>query len=202
MRKLCPSKTVIGLTGGIATGKSLAAAYLKKLGAVVVDSDRIAREVVKKGKPAHKRIVAAFGKRVLLKSGEVNRKKLGKIVFSSPGKRKILEEITHPGIISGIRKAVSGSRAQTVFVDMPLLFEAGLRNSVDRVLLVWAPEKAVRKRLKKRDGLSDLEVTLRLKSQIPVSRKKKLSHFVVNNSREASSARIQLKKIFRKINRK
>lgn len=177
---------VVGLTGGAATGKSLVSGELKRLGAAVVDADLIAREVLKKGTPAYRDTVRAFGDVVKLADGSIDRKALGAIVFSSPEKLALLESITHPRIREIIRRRVEELKekggAALIVVDAALLIEKGLYKEMEAVIVVHADMAAQVSRLKKRDGLSDKDAIARISAQAPAEEKLKYADYVIDNS--------------------
>lgn len=191
-------RVVIGLTGGVASGKSTVLKEWKRLGAAVVDSDELAREAVRRGRPAWRRIVRAFGKEILLPGGELNRPLLRNRVFARPALRKMLEKIVHPEVIRGIRKAVSGGRG-VVVADIPLLFEAGLRGLADKTVVVWAPRRVQKARLMKRGGIGPKEAELFLKAQWPLDRKRRLADEVIDNSGALSRTRRQVRELDRRL---
>jgi dephospho-CoA kinase len=188
---------IVGLTGGIASGKSMVAKDFKALGARLIDADRISREVVRPGSKAWKKIVKTFGKEVLTSAGGIDRKKLGAVVFASPARLKKLERITHPEILAQIRRDVNAARGEKlVIIDLPLLFEAQLERMVDRTIVVWAPESVQAKRLAERSGLSRAEIKKRLAAQMPIDRKKQLADIVIDNSGTRGKTRREVKKIW------
>ncbi|MBI3291489.1 MAG: dephospho-CoA kinase [Elusimicrobia bacterium] len=132
-------RLVIGLTGGIATGKSTVVQVLRQRGATIIDADRIAREVVRPGHPVWRRLVRVFGRRFLSPGGTLNRQRLGQWVFQHPSQRRLLERITHPPIIRQIRSRLKNAHG-VVVLDAPLLFEARLTPLVDKVVVVWTPQ--------------------------------------------------------------
>ncbi len=161
---------IIGLTGNIGSGKSLAAAYLKELGAGIIDADLIARRVVEPESPALNEIIKAFGKEYLNEDGTLNRKKLGKLVFSSPESLSILNGITHPKIKAAIEKEISEFKKQgkaAAVIEAAILLEAGFESSADLIWLVVAEKEDILKRLAIRDGLSSKEALARLAAQAP-----------------------------------
>jgi dephospho-CoA kinase len=175
---------VIGLTGGIASGKSLVARILEQLGAVVIDADQLAREVVIPCQPAYHAIVEAFGERILDRDLTIDRKALGKIVFADPVARIRLEAITHPAIralaeekIAELRRAGTG----IVFYMAPLLVEAGAASRVDEIWVVYADAETQLKRLMARDGIGRGEAGQRLAAQMPIEEKKKYGRVVIDN---------------------
>jgi dephospho-CoA kinase len=176
---------LIGLTGGIATGKSTFSAALRARGVPVVDADALARAAVAPGSPALAEIARAFGEAVLAPDGSLDRKRMAALVFGDPAARRRLEAITHPAI----RRATAEETArlatdghELAFYDTPLLFEVGLDRTVDAVVVVWAPEAAQRARLATRDGLAPAEVDARLAAQLPVDDKAARADFVVENA--------------------
>lgn len=160
---------VIGLTGGIASGKSTVAEILKELGAVVIDTDQVAREVVVPGQPAYRDIADAFGREVFFPDGRLDRRTLGRIVFNDDDARQRLNRITHPRIreiVAGRLKDLYREDPEVVVViEAPLLFEAGMEDMVDTVWLVEAPEELRLKRIMTRDNLSRQEALARLQAQ-------------------------------------
>jgi dephospho-CoA kinase len=173
---------VIGLTGGIASGKSTVLSIFENLGVKTLDSDIIARDVVKKGKPALKEIVKKFGKEFLKKDGALNRKKMGDLIFQYKQKRKDLEKIIHPKVIEIYKKTIKSLKSGILVIDIPLLFEAGLQRQVNKIVTVWVPRNVQIKRLTQRGKLSRKEALLRINSQWSLERKRNLSDFIVDNS--------------------
>jgi dephospho-CoA kinase len=176
---------VVGLTGGIATGKSTFAAALRARGVPVLDADALARTVVEPGEPALAEIARVFGAEVLGPDGTLDRRRLGAIVFADPDARVRLEAITHPAI----RRAVAAETARLaaqghalVFYDVPLLFEVGLDRELDCVVVVYAPREVQRERLLRRDGLTPAEADARLAAQLDVEEKVRRADFVVDNA--------------------
>lgn len=177
---------IIGLTGNIASGKSTVSRRLKMLGAKVIDADQTAREVVRPGEPALNEIVEHFGPGVLDNRGELDRKKMGSIIFSDPGARKKLNEITHPRIKEAIyreieRTAIEGGY-NIVVIEAPLLIEVQLHRDVDEVWMVKIDQEEQIKRLAERDKLSREEALQRIKAQMPQEEKIKHAHRVIDNS--------------------
>jgi dephospho-CoA kinase len=177
---------LVGLTGGVATGKSTVARMFKACGAVVIDADDLAREVVQPGKPAWREIVHAFGKRVLNPDRTVNRHALGAIVFSHSVKRRRLERIIHPRVAREqkrlTREAARKNPKAVVIYDVPLLFEAGIDKRVDKTIVVTADQKTQIARLKKRNGLSRNEALRRIKSQMPLNQKRRRADYVLDGT--------------------
>jgi dephospho-CoA kinase len=175
---------IIGLTGGIASGKTSVAALLERLGAAVVDADILSREVVEPGEEALRAIVAAFGAKVLSDDGSLNRSALGEIVFADPAARRTLEAITHPAIRARADRKLAELRAQgvrTVFYVAPLLIEAGNADRVDEIWVVYLDRESQLARLMARDALGREAAEQRIASQMPMEEKKLLGRVVIDN---------------------
>jgi dephospho-CoA kinase len=179
--------TRIGLTGGIASGKSSVSARLKELGAVVIDSDVLAREVVAAGTPGLAAVVGAFGPEVLTVSGEIDRPALGRLVFRDPEARRRLEAIIHPLVRRRAAELEAASPSGSVVVhDIPLLVESGQADSFDQVVVVDVDPEVQRRRLRELRGMSDEEAGARIAAQ--ASRDQRLAvadHVIVNNGSRA-----------------
>lgn len=175
---------VIGLTGGIASGKSTAAKILAELGAEVIDADQLARDVVRPGEPAYRAIVAAFGTGVLNEDGTINRAALGAIVFADPAARRRLESITHPAIARLAENSLAELRRRGTRLAVymaPLLIEAGITGRVDEVWVVYVDSDTQVRRLMQRDGLSEADALQRISSQMSMKEKRKLARVVIDN---------------------
>lgn len=184
---------VIGLTGGIASGKSTAAKILAELGAEVIDADQLAREVVRPGEPAHRAIMEAFGGSVLNDDGTINRGALGSIVFADPEARRRLEAITHPAIARHAEETLADLRrrgAPLVVYMAPLLIEAGVTDRVDEIWVVYVDRETQIRRLMQRDGLSEADALQRISSQMSMEEKRGRGRVVIDNrGTEADLAR-------------
>lgn len=176
---------IVGLTGGIATGKSLVSNELKRLGAHIIDADLIAREIVEPGKPAYKELIEAFGEGILREDKTLDRKALGRMVFSDREKLKKINSITHPKILKRIEEEISrinsGGKDAVIVVDAAVLIESGAHKSVDKVIVVYAGEDRQIERIKKRDSLSETEARCRINSQIPLKEKLRYADYVIYN---------------------
>ena len=175
---------LIGLTGGIATGKSTVARMLAARGATVIDADELAREVVRPGEPALDAIVERFGKAVLQADGTLDRPRLGAIVFADDEARHDLDRITHPRIAELMRERIAAAldgEAPLVLVDIPLLFENARETLFDGVLLVYAPETVQVERMRERNGLDEAEARQRLAAQLPIDEKRARATWVIDN---------------------
>lgn len=159
---------------------------LAELGCRVVDADVLAREVVAPGEPAWQAIVAEFGREVLGPEGELDRKRLGALVFADPARRKVLEAITHPAIMARRQAILDAWAAEgfdgVIVLDIPLLIEVGAAAHVDRVVLVYAERDLQLERLMGRDGFDRAEAERRIASQMSLAEKVRHAHFVVDNS--------------------
>lgn len=177
---------VVGLTGGIASGKTFVSNELKRLGAHIIDADVIAREIVEPGRPALAEIAREFGPGILKHDGTLDRKALAGIVFSDKEKLRILNGITHPRIIERTRELIAEIKAAhkdpLIVVDAAVLIEAGIHGSVDEVVVVLISEEEQLKRLVKRDGLTEDEARKRAASQLPLKEKAGYADYVIDNS--------------------
>ncbi len=175
---------LVGLTGGIASGKSTLAAMLRARGAPVVDADALAREAVRHGSPALARIAEAFGPEVLLPDGGLDRRRLGALVFADPEERRRLEAITHPAVRELLAAELIRLEAEghsLAFYDVPLLFEVGLEGAVECTVVVWTPRAVQLARLVQRDGLTPSEAEARVAAQLPIDEKAARADVVVEN---------------------
>ena len=177
---------VVGLTGGIASGKSTVSCYLRELGAKIIDADVLARELVLPHSPAWQEIVNHFGAEILTQDGFLQRKKLGEIIFQSPTERKVLNKILHPKIKDKTIELIKLFRQKKDFpllvIDAPLLIEAEMTEMVDEVWVVAIPEELQLQRLKARDNLSTLEAQKRIATQMSLQEKLKFASRVIDNS--------------------
>lgn len=176
---------IIGLTGGIASGKSTVSSMFSTLGIPVVDADKIAREVVNPGEIAYKEVIGVFGKEIVLNDDTLNRKKLGEIIFTDDVKRKQLNEILHPAIRKEMieqRDAYIRLGEKCVVLDTPLLFESKLTHFVDKIIVVYVNEEVQLYRLRERDNYQVQEAKQRIDSQMPVKEKANLAHAVIDNN--------------------
>ncbi len=176
---------LIGLTGGIASGKSTVSAILRRLGAQVIDADALAREIVEPHQPAWIEIVNTFGKEILQADQTLDRKKLRKLVFDEPKARKRLEAITHPKIRQLAQRKIADSAATgapLVVYEAPLLFETGIHLWLRPVILVACDTAAQKRRLRQRDSLTEAEIEQHLGAQMSLEEKRKLADYVIDNN--------------------
>lgn len=190
---------IVGLTGGIATGKSLVAVELRRLGAQIIDADVIAREVVEPGRPAYDEIVMEFGPKVVQPDGRLDRKALGNIVFCDKAALEKLNRITHPRIRARIHEEagrLSSGKDALVVLDVALLIEMGVRYEVEKIIVVYAEKKQQVERLMKRDGLSNEEALKRLSCQMDIKEKLEYADYVIDNSSTKEAALEQTRKLY------
>ena len=191
-------RLIVGLTGGIASGKSLVGAMFVKLGASLIDTDVVAREVVALGEPGLAAVGAEFGPSVLLPSGELNRPALRSLVFADDAKRRQLEAILHPLIRSRTRAKLEGLEAPYALVAVPLLVETSFGELVDRILVVDSPEAVQLERLMRRDGIPRAEAQAMLRAQADRATRLQAAHDVIDNSGAQEATRRQVELLHRR----
>jgi dephospho-CoA kinase len=191
---------LVGLTGGIATGKSTVSTMLRGLGGEIIDADLLARQVVEPGQPAWREIVEEFGRDVLSSDGTLDRKKLGAIVFADPERRKRLEAITHPAIRARVKARVDELTARgfagLAFYDAAILIEALGHQDMDRIVVVMTDEATQVARLHGRDGTDDAQGRRKIASQMPLAEKAKLADYVIDNSGDREATAEQVRRVF------
>lgn len=193
---------VIGLTGGIASGKSTVAAMFRALGAPVVDADEVARRVVEPGSPGLAAIVERFGDGVLDTGGRLDRKRLGARVFADPEARAALEAITHPRIAEVSRGEIAAhleAGAPVVIYEAALIVENQLHRGLDGLIVVSVPEAVQLERLRDRDGLSEAEARARLGAQLPLADKVAVADHVIDNAGSLDQTRDQVERLWREL---
>jgi dephospho-CoA kinase len=186
---------VIGLTGGIASGKSTVSNMLKEMAVTVIDADVEARRAVEKGEPAYQEILAGFGDDIVLPGGDIDRVKLGSIIFHNAEKRQLLNSIVHPEVRRRMNSQVEAARERgerVIVLDIPLLFESKLTHMVEKTILVYVDRDIQLKRLMERNSLSLDEAEARIKSQMPLSDKVPLADAVINNNGTITESKKQL----------
>jgi dephospho-CoA kinase len=186
----------VGLTGGIASGKSAAAGLLAQKGACLIDADRVARDIVRPGEEGFQPLVDVFGRGIVLPSGELDRVKLGAVVFADPAKRKLLDALLHPLIINRIFSRIGDFSEQgyagIVIADIPLLFECGLQGRFDKTVLVYADPAVQQQRLMHRNSLSPESARQRLCSQMPIDDKRLLADYIIENTGSLDALEVQV----------
>ena len=193
---------VIGLTGGIASGKSTVAAILRELGAPIVDADVLARQVVEPGQPAYQDLVREFGTGILAADGTLDRKKLGERVFADPTARGRLNAITHPRIGAAGQEAIArhvAAGAPVVIYEAALIVENGMHRLLDGLIVVSASPEAQLLRTVTRDGLDQAAARARLAAQLPLADKLAAATHVIDNSGSLAETRAQVASLWREL---
>ena len=190
---------VIGLTGGIASGKTAVTRHLIELGATVIDADVIAREVLQVNQPAYHEVVEVFGSEVLEEDGEIDRRRLGAVVFGNERARQVLNKITHPRVLHRIQEHLEEMKAAgvpVVVVSVPLLVETGMDSMMDEVWVVATAPGVQVCRLMARDGFSREEAEARLKAQLPLAEKMRHADRIIDNNGPLSQTYEQVEKMW------
>lgn len=193
----------LGLTGGIASGKSEVSRILTQKGIPVVDADQVAREVVIPGSQGLSQVVKEFGDSILSPDGSLDRTKMGKLVFTDPNKLKQLEMILHPLIqarVKKLRQQLLEKQVAVAFYDVPLLFEKRLQDQFDGILVVWCSPQQQLQRLILRDGLSESQAQRRIDLQLSIDEKKNQADWVIDNSGPVDRLPEKVSEILQKIN--
>lgn len=175
MKKLC-----IGITGGIASGKSHVAHILSSLGYEVIDADLISKQLTQKAQPIYNNIIQVFGKEFIDESEELNRKKLAEFIFHNPEQREVLNSISHPYIINEIKRRIKISSQEILFLDIPLLYEAHLESLCDKIVCVYLNKETQIKRLMEREQISHSYAIAKINSQLSLEKKKEMADFVID----------------------
>ena len=193
---------VIGLTGGIGSGKSAVARLLAELGAVIIDADKIGHEALKRDTEVWHEVVAAFGQQILTPAGNINRRKLGEIVFGNPASLLKLNQIMHPRMYERVTAQIEEYRRKgvgVVVLEAPLLLEAGWASLVDEVWVTVAVEATVLRRLQERTGLSEPESLARIRSQLPVEERVNRADVVINTDGELDELEAKVKGLWQRL---
>ena len=193
---------ILGLTGGIASGKSTVANMFREKGIPVLDSDIYAREAVTPNSPAWVDIKEVFGDEYLLPDGNIDRQKLGAAIFSDAGKREKLNGIIHPRVLARIAKELKIAKRKgepLVIVDMPLLFEIGYDKQVDITVVVNVGQEEQLNRLRSRDNLTFDEAKGRIAAQQPLAEKAGMAHYVIDNSNSLQETAKQVEQLLHKV---
>ena len=178
---------IIGLTGGIGTGKSTVSAYLAQKGCKIIDADLISHQMTEAGSPCLAEISDAFGEDVFLRDGNLDRKKVGRLVFADATKKKTLEQIITRRVIEKTLRILQDCRAQQealVVLDAPLLFECGMQRYTDETWLVVCRTETRLRRIAARDGLAEEDIQKRIANQMSTEQKEKLADYIIDNSRD------------------
>lgn len=202
--KVSTSETpqIVGLTGGIASGKSTVSAFLKDLGAFVIDADEIARKVVEPGTPGLNAIVQVFGEEILGADGRLDRPRLGKLIFAEPELRKELNSIVHPEVAMEMMRSAKTARAaghEWVIYDAALLVENQVHTAFPELIVVAASPHVQVERMMKRDNFTQEEANQRLKSQLPLEEKVNVATFVIQNDGTLEDTLKQTETVFHEL---
>lgn len=194
---------IVGLTGGVASGKTAVSRVLREEGAYIIDADQIARELVQPHKPAWNELVRAFGKEILQEDGSIHRRKLADKVFTDPEQRKVLNQILHPRIKEEMDRRTKEIGQEDpeaiVVIDAPLLVELGVYRKVDQLIVITSTQMQQMERLKERDGRSPEEALRLFSSQMPVEEKVKLADFVIRNEGSLEETKKRAKEVFKEL---
>ena len=193
---------VIGLTGGIGSGKSTVSQFLAELGAVVIDTDKVGHEALKPGGEAWQQVVNAFGEEIATPPGDIDRRKLGEIVFNDAEALAQLNRIVHPRIYDMVRDQLEEYRQEGVGVlvlEVPLLVEAGWTSLVDEVWVTVASEATVLKRIKERTGLSEQESLARIRSQLPLEERISHADVAIDTDCSLDGLKAEIKELWQKL---
>ena len=192
----------IGLTGGIASGKSTVANMLKKLGTELIDADDIAHQILNPMTECGKMVIDEFGKGIQDKNGNIDRKKLGNIVFSNNEKLSLLNKITHSYIMQVLKEKLefySKKKSSLVVVDAALIIEKNFQNQFDKIIVVYVNEKTQLQRLIKRDNIERDTALMRIKMQIPIKEKLKYANYVISNEGQLGKTWEVVKKVYKEL---
>ncbi len=204
---------IVGLTGGISSGKSTVLRIFRKFGSRTIAADEIAHQLTRPGTKALREIVKKFGEGILNRDRTLNRRKLADTIFQNREKRKTLNAITHPKIIAEIERKIGqfekwtkrselrgrGRKKNILVVDIPLLFEAKLEYLVDKIILVYVPQRVQIERLRRDDNLTVRQARARLDAQIPIYKKKKHAHYIINGNLDSASLQRQVKSVWKEL---
>ena len=194
---------LVGLTGGIASGKSLVARALQDLGARLIDADRIVHELLEPGQQAWQEVRNHFGDGILLPDGCIDRRKLGEIVFNDEEKRTWLNGCLHPRVfdafLAQVRHLASRPQDTIVVLDAALLIETGYHRKMDRVIVVYAGPEQQLKRLMERDNFTEAQALARIRSQMPLAEKRGYADYIIDNTGTRERAGLQVRDVYAKL---
>jgi dephospho-CoA kinase len=196
---------IVGLTGGIASGKSLVARVFKDLGAHVIDADRIVHELLEPEQPACREVLEHFGKDIMLPNGGIDRRKLGEIVFNDPEKRAWLNSCLHPKVFSVYTSQVQHLQSRQpdamVVLNAALLIETGYHRKMDKTVVIYADREQQIERLSLRDKFTREQALARIMSQMPLAEKRAHADYVIDNTGSREDAEVQAREVFQKLKR-
>ena len=193
----------VGLTGGIATGKTTVCRLFATKGCQIIDADEVAHQLLRREYPGYAPVLQAFGAEILDSAGEIDRSKLGNIVFADPAKLTQLNELLHPEVIRHILDKLSQitqeDPSRRVIVDASLMIESGFHREFDRLILVTSTEEQQILRLRSRNGLSEQQARRRIALQMPLADKLRFAHYVIDNSGSLNQTSEQVDSIFEEL---
>jgi dephospho-CoA kinase len=193
----------VGLTGGVASGKSTAGAMFVSLGCHLIDSDQITHSLFEPGQPVYKAVVEEFGDRILAPDGSINRRVLGDIVFNDPSARARLNSLVHPAVIRRQQEWLKETEAQDpqgiAIVDAALMIEAGTYKNYDKVIVVVCTPEVQKERFRARSGLSDEQIDARIRAQMSMEEKSGYADFVIENSGSIENTRRQVEQVYEQL---
>jgi len=190
---------LIGLTGNIAAGKTTVCNILRKLGAHIIDADALVHRLLAKGQPVYRQVVAAFGQDILTANGEIDRARLGRLVFGNPEALRRLEAIVHPAVAELVEQEIAASTAAVIVVDAVKLIESGLSKRCNAVWVVTAREEQQFQRLTEKRGMSPQDARQRIRAQEPQERKIALADVVIDNSGTEEETEAQIVRAWQRI---
>jgi len=189
---------IIGITGSFGSGKTTVAKMFARLGAYAIDADKVYHSLIRRGESCYKKIVRYFGKDILARSGQIDREKLGKIVFKDKSKLKLLNSITHTEVTEEIKRIVKSKKSKFIVIDAPLLIESDFYKETDRIILVANKKEDQIKRIRESRGLPAKETLKRIRMQMPFKKKLAFADFIIDNSGSKSSTLTQVREIWKK----
>jgi dephospho-CoA kinase len=191
---------IVGLTGGFGSGKSFVASLFRKLGAKIVDADKLGHKTLKKGSAAYKRIVAAFGKNILKPDLSINRKALAGIVFANRKNIAKLNRIVHPGIIKEIVKRIHrAAKSEVLIVDAPLICEANITGLMNILIVVKASKRSQIERALNKFNMNEKDALKRIACQMPLKKKVRMADYTVDNNGTKEDTKKQVRKIWKEL---
>ena len=188
---------IIGITGSFGSGKTTVAKMFAKLGAYMIDADKVYYSLIRPGKSCYKKVVGYFGKVILGRSGRIDKKKLGRIVFKDKAKLEILNSLTHPEVIKEIKKIIKAGKGKVIVVEAPLLIESGFYKQVDKVVLVANDREEQVRRVREARGISSKEIFKRIRTQMSFNKKLAFADFIIDNSGSKLSTLNQVTEIWK-----
>ncbi len=194
-------KLIVGITGGIACGKSNVCQNIRDLGYTVLDCDKISYELSLKGNIVYKEIIEAFGSDYLLSDGQIDRRKLGKLIFSNEESRILLNSISHPHIKNELLRQINSLSDKLVFIEVPLLFESGFNELCNCVICIYLERELQIKRLMERDLIDREYAITKISSQMDLERKKLLADYIIDTKGSFDDTKKQVEKIIKEIKR-